>query len=72
MSITILGMIGHHLASETIPPVGPVFDKDYIATFARAHETAGFDRILIGYWTDQPDGLIVAAHAAFATEHIHL
>jgi alkanesulfonate monooxygenase len=65
-------MIGHQLSSETIPPTGTVFDKNYVAAFARAHEEAGFDRILIGYWTDQPDGLTVAAQAAFATSHIQL
>ena len=54
MSIQFLGMIGHRLASEIIPASGPLFDKEYIARFARAHEDAGFDRILVGYWSDQP------------------
>jgi len=48
MSIQFLGMIGHRLASETLSASGPVFNKQYIADFARAHEDAGFDRILIG------------------------
>ncbi|HCL3371107.1 TPA: alkanesulfonate monooxygenase, partial [Pseudomonas aeruginosa] len=56
MSIQFLGMIGHRLASETLAPVGPILDNSYIAAFARAHEEAGFDRILVGYWSDQPDG----------------
>ena len=30
MSIQFLGMIGHRLSSETIAPVGPIFDRDYI------------------------------------------
>ncbi len=70
MSIQFLGMIGHRLASEIIPASGPVFDKRYIADFARAHEEAGFDRILIGYWSDQPDGFLVTAHAAANTSRI--
>ncbi|MHC9059052.1 LLM class flavin-dependent oxidoreductase [Pantoea sp. y20] len=67
MSIQFLGMIGHRLASEIIPASGPLFDKEYIARFARAHEDAGFDRILVGYWSDQPDGFLVTAHAAAHT-----
>ena len=35
MSIEILGMIGHRLSSETIAPVGPVLDKDYITRLDR-------------------------------------
>lgn len=68
MSIQFLGMIGHRLASETLEPVGPILDKHYIAAFARAHEEAGFDRILVGYWSDQPDGFLVAAAAGLATD----
>ncbi|MEQ0920204.1 LLM class flavin-dependent oxidoreductase, partial [Pseudomonas aeruginosa] len=72
MSIQFLGMIGHRLASETLAPVGPILDKPYIAAFARAHEEAGFDRILVGYWSDQPDGFLVAAAAGLATSRIGL
>ena len=70
MTIQILGMIGHRLASETIPAQGPVFNPDYVAAFAKAHEDAGFDRVLIGQWSDQPDGFIVAAHAGAHTKHL--
>ena len=38
MSIQFLGMIGHRLSSETIAPVGPIFDRDYIVRFAQTHE----------------------------------
>ncbi|KAB8312138.1 LLM class flavin-dependent oxidoreductase [Erwinia endophytica] len=67
MSIQFLGMIGHRLASEIIPASGPLFNKQYIADFACAHEQAGFDRVLVGYWSDQPDGFLVTAHAAAQT-----
>ncbi|QKJ88105.1 LLM class flavin-dependent oxidoreductase [Paramixta manurensis] len=70
MSIQFLGMIGHRLASEIIPASGTLFDKQYIADFARAHEQAGFDRVLVGYWSDQPDGFLVTAHAAANTSRI--
>lgn len=61
MSIQFLGMIGHRLSSETIAPVGPIFDRDYIVRFAQTHEAAGFDRLLVGHWSDQPDGFLVTA-----------
>ena len=70
MSIQFLGMIGHRLASETIAPVGPIFDRDYIVRFAQAHEAAGFDRLLVGHWSDQPDGFLVTALAGLSTQKI--
>jgi alkanesulfonate monooxygenase SsuD/methylene tetrahydromethanopterin reductase-like flavin-dependent oxidoreductase (luciferase family) len=71
MSVQFIGMIGHRLASEIIPPAGPIFDKQYIANFAKAHEDAGFDRILVAYASDQPDAFLVTAHAGANTSRIH-
>jgi alkanesulfonate monooxygenase len=70
MGIQFIGMIQHRLQSETTPASGPVFDKDYIAQFAQVHEEAGFDRILVGYWSNAPDGFLVTAHAAASTKNI--
>ncbi|PLK56130.1 alkanesulfonate monooxygenase, partial [Klebsiella quasipneumoniae] len=70
MSIQFLGMIGHRLSSETIAPVGPIFDRDYIVRFAQTHEAAGFDRLLVGHWSDQPDGFLVTALAGLSTKKI--
>ena len=70
MSIQFLGMIGHRLSSETIAPAGPIFDRDYIVRFAKAHEEAGFDRLLVGHWSDQPDGFLVTALAGLSTQKI--
>jgi alkanesulfonate monooxygenase len=72
MPVDFIGMISHRLASEIIPPRGPIFDPDYIRDFARAHEQGGFDRILIGYYSNAPDGFLVAAHAAASTERLGL
>ena len=72
MPVDFIGMISHRLASEIIPPRGPIFDHDYIRDFSRAHETAGFDRVLIGYYSNAPDGFLVAAHAAASTEQLGL
>lgn len=70
MSVQFLGMIGHRLTSEIIAPSGPIFDKGYVTRFAQAHEQAGFDRILVGYWSDQPDGFLVTALAGQATQKL--
>ena len=53
-----------------IPPSGPPFDATVIAETARIHERAGFDRVLIGYFSDAPDGFLVGAHAASVTERL--
>src|SRR6202034_3658456 len=42
----------------------------YVRRFARAHEDAGFDRVLIGYSSAQPDGTQVASYAAAHTERL--
>lgn len=70
MSIQFLGMIGHRLSSETIALVGPIFDRDYIVRFAQTHEAARFDRLLVGHWSDQPDGFLVTALAGLSTQKI--
>ncbi|HUC09369.1 MAG TPA: LLM class flavin-dependent oxidoreductase, partial [Stellaceae bacterium] len=41
-----------------------------LAETARIHERAGFDRVLIGYFSDAPDGFLVGAHAASVTERL--
>jgi alkanesulfonate monooxygenase len=72
MPVDFIGMISHRLASEIIPPRPPVFDHDFIRDFAQAHERGGFDRILVGYYSNAPDGFLVAAHAAASTERLGL
>jgi len=70
MPVDLIGMISHRLASEIIPPRGPLFDHDFIRDFAQAHERGGFDRVLIGYYSNAPDGFLVTAHAAASTERL--
>jgi alkanesulfonate monooxygenase len=69
-SLEILGLISTQYASETHAPAGPEIDKTYVGAFARAHEFAGFDRVLIGYHSSQPDGFQVAAYAAQQTTRL--
>lgn len=70
MSVQFIGMIGHRLSSETLDASGPIFDKAYISRFAQVHEDAGFDRLLVGYWSDQPDGFLVTTLAGLSTSRI--
>jgi alkanesulfonate monooxygenase len=64
MPVEMIGWIAPRVSSELIPPSGPPFDAEVIAETARIHERAGFDRVLIGYFSDAPDGFLVGAHAA--------
>jgi alkanesulfonate monooxygenase len=70
MPVEFIGMIGTKDQSEIRHAAGPVIDRDYVRRFSRAHEDAGFDRVLIGYASTQPDGTQVAAYAAAHTERL--
>jgi alkanesulfonate monooxygenase len=70
MPVEFIGMIGTKDQSEIRNTPGPVIDRDYVRRFSRAHEDAGFDRVLIGYASSQPDGTQVAAYAAAHTERL--
>jgi alkanesulfonate monooxygenase len=70
MPVEMIGWISPRISSEVIPPSGPPFDADVLAETARIHERAGFDRVLIGYFSSAPDGFLVGAHAASVTERL--
>jgi alkanesulfonate monooxygenase len=70
MPVEMIGWIAPRVSSELIPPSGPPFDAEVIAKTAHIHERAGFDRVLIGYFSDMPDGFLVGAHAASVTERL--
>src|SRR5271170_8320569 len=67
-------MIGTSNASETraAPGGSGVVDKAFLAATARGHEYAGFDRVLVGYFSVAADGFQVAAFAAHSTERLGL
>lgn len=71
MPIEFIGMIATQEQSEIHPRSGPVVDRAFVRAFARAHEEAGFDKVLIGYSAGRPDGLQVAAYAAAHSERLH-
>src|SRR5262245_29545218 len=72
MPVEMIGWIAPRVSSEVLPPSGPPFDADVIATTARIHRKADFDRALIGYFSDAPDGFLIAAHAAAKTSRLGL
>jgi alkanesulfonate monooxygenase len=72
MAVEIIGMIATQEASEILALQGPPIDPDFTARFAQAHETAGFDRVLIGYGSHWADGWQVANHVARETNRLKL
>lgn len=70
MPVEMIGWVAPRVSSEINSPVGPPFDASVIANTARVHEAAGFDRVLIGYFSDAPDGFLVGAHAAHVTKRL--
>ena len=68
--VEFIGMIATRASSETRPAEGPLVDVPFTREFARVHEAAGFDRVLIGYYSDAPDGFVVAADVLAHTEHL--
>src|SRR6185312_9916122 len=70
MTVEFIGMIHHRQASETKPPPPVVIDRGYIRDFAQAAEAGGFDRVLVGYFADGPDGFLIASAAAQHTERL--
>jgi alkanesulfonate monooxygenase len=49
-----------------------VLDKAYLREFAQAHEAGGFDRVLIGYYANAPDGILLASSIAAQTDRLGL
>ena len=70
MPVEMIGWISSRVSSEVQPPEGPPFNADVVAETARIHEAAGFERVLIGYFSDAPDGFIIGAHAASVTKRL--
>ncbi len=70
--VEFIGFFWSRLFSEIHPAQGPVVDPPYIEQQAKAHEEAGFDRALIGFYATLPDSLIVSAYAAFVTKRLSL
>src|SRR5262245_29691484 len=73
MPVEFIGMIGvkpEGADGAAVHVIGGAVDTRWLRAFAQAHETAGFDRVLVGYTSTSADGFIVAAHAAAHTERL--
>ena len=74
MPVEFIGMIGTRSASELDGPaaslVGGHIEPSFVRDFARTHEAAGFDRVLVGYGSSGPDGFSVASYAASMTDRL--
>jgi alkanesulfonate monooxygenase len=70
MGVEFIGMIQPRQQSEIHPPAGPSIDLGYLRESARAHDAGGFDRILIGWFSNGPDGFQIATYAAAQTERV--
>ena len=65
MAVEIIGMLQPRPQSEIHPADrSVVLDLGYMKEFALAHEASGFDRVLIGYYSDAPDGLLIGSYVA--------
>src|ERR1700721_2891443 len=70
MSIEFIGFISNNNSSETIVRQGPVLNPVHIETVAKAHENAGFDRVLFAFHSTTPDALQVAQHVLQTTKSL--
>jgi alkanesulfonate monooxygenase len=72
MPVQFLGMGATNDGSETHPRAGASFDKQYTLRLARAHEQAGWDRVLTAYGSGLPDPAQAAAYIASNVESLEL
>src|SRR5882762_8422090 len=50
--------------------IGGAVDLPWLRAFSQAHETAGFDRVLVGYTSTSAEGFAVTGYAAAHTERL--
>jgi alkanesulfonate monooxygenase len=72
MTVELIGFVGTRKFSEIHPAEGPVVDLDHIEAVARAHESGGFDRVLVAFHSNSPDSILISAHIAAVTERLGL
>ena len=72
MPARIIGMIGvtpPQKGATLLVIEGEVLPS-FVVEFARAHEEAGFDMVLVGYSSSSAEGFLVAMHAAGRTDRL--
>jgi alkanesulfonate monooxygenase len=73
MPIEFVGMIGVRPEGgdgAAVHVIGGEIDPPWVREFARAHEHAGFDKVLVGYTATSAEGFAVASYAAAHTERL--
>ena len=73
MPIEFIGMIGvrpEGADGAAVHVIGGEIDPGWVRDFSRAHEHAGFDKVLVGYTATSAEGFVVASYAASQTERL--
>ena len=72
MPAKIIGMIGVTPPSSkaSLHVIEGGLSPSYLTEFARAHDRAGFDMVLVGYSSSSAEGFLVALYAAMRTERL--
>ena len=72
MPMRVIGMIGvtPPQSAATLHVIEGGLWPNYVAEAARAHESSGFDLVLVGYSSSSAEGFLVALHAAARTERL--
>lgn len=70
MAVEIIGMVTATPSAEVDQPLGAAVDPAYVRQFAQAHEAAGFDKVLVGYFSNGAEGAVVSSFIAAATQRL--
>lgn len=71
MPVRVIGMIGvAPPAGTALHVIGGGVSPGFLGEFAQAHEQAGFDLVLVGYYSSSAEGFAVAACAAAQTTRL--
>jgi len=71
MPVRVLGMIGvSPPRSTTVHVIAGAISPDWIASISKAHEAAGYDEVLVGYYSSSADGFATALYAGTQTERL--
>ena len=69
MPVWIIGMIGvEPPKGTTLHVIAGGVSAPFLREFAQKHEAAGFDQVLVGYYSSSAEGFNVASHAAAHTK----
>ncbi|GAA0555523.1 LLM class flavin-dependent oxidoreductase [Paractinoplanes ferrugineus] len=70
MPVEFIGLLATQDGSASTPATTALGDPAYPTRLARAHEDSGFDQVLVGHSSADPDGAQVAAYAAARTSSL--